>query len=106
MNDSEGTDAIAETRASDALTELALDLRWSWNHSTHELWGRLDPELWELTQNPWIVLQTVSREQLRKVSADPYFQKRLAELQREKREAEQSQGWFQKTHADSALSIA
>jgi starch phosphorylase len=104
MNDSRDNDASAETQASDALTELALDLRWSWNHSTHELWGRLDPELWELTQNPWVVLQTVSREQLRKVSADPSFQKRLAELQREKREAEQSQGWFQKTHGDSALS--
>jgi len=39
-----------------ALTELALNLRWTWNHAADELWGRLDPELWELTQNPWVVL--------------------------------------------------
>ena len=29
----------------EALTELALDLRWSWNHSTDELWAEMDPEL-------------------------------------------------------------
>ena len=43
----------------DALAELALDMRWSWNHATDELWKQLDPALWELTHNPWIVLQTV-----------------------------------------------
>jgi hypothetical protein len=32
----------------DALTRLALDLGWSWNHSGDEIW-KLDPELWELT---------------------------------------------------------
>src|SRR5260370_42629463 len=43
----------------ESLAELALNLRWSWNHSSDELWGRLDPDLWELTQNPWVILQTV-----------------------------------------------
>ena len=36
----------------DSLAELALNLRWSWNHSTDEVWRQLDPELWEITQNP------------------------------------------------------
>ena len=36
----------------DSLAELALDLRWSWNHATDEVWRQLDPALWELTQNP------------------------------------------------------
>ena len=31
------------------LAELALDLRWSWNHSDDGLWGQFDPELWALT---------------------------------------------------------
>jgi hypothetical protein len=48
----------------DALTELALDLRSSFNHSADKLWEQLDPELWDLTHNPWMVLQTVSREKL------------------------------------------
>ncbi len=28
-----------------ALTELALNLRWSWNRSADELWAQLDAEL-------------------------------------------------------------
>src|SRR6202041_2482738 len=56
-----------ETAIPEALTDLALDLRWSFNHSADQLWERLDPELWELTHNPWVVLQTVSRERLQSV---------------------------------------
>ena len=55
---------------SEALTELALDLRWSFNHSADHLWERIDPELWEATHNPWIILQTVSQEKLQSVVAD------------------------------------
>jgi hypothetical protein len=53
----------------DSLAELALDMRWSWNHATDQVWRQLDPTLWELTQNPWVVLQTVSRDQLKRVLA-------------------------------------
>jgi len=49
-----------EVEGFDALAELALDMRWSWSHATDQVWKQLDPELWELTQNPWLVLQTVS----------------------------------------------
>ena len=30
----------------DSLAELALDLHWSWNHATDEVWRQLDPVLW------------------------------------------------------------
>ena len=40
----------------DSLAELALDMRWSWNHWADEVWRELDPELWEFTHNPWVVL--------------------------------------------------
>jgi len=36
-DDPAATGCIAE------LTELALDLRGTWEHSADELWGRLDP---------------------------------------------------------------
>ena len=28
-----------------SLAELALDMHWSWNHATDEVWLQLDPEL-------------------------------------------------------------
>jgi len=89
---------------SDALTDLALDLRWSFNHSADQLWEQLDPELWELTHNPWVMLQTVSREKLQGVTSDLTFQKLLTDLHREKTLAEESEAWFQKTHPRSGVS--
>ena len=92
------------TAIPDALTELALDMRWSYNHSADRLWMQLDPELWDLTHNPWVLLQTVSREKLRTLTADPDFQKLLAELHYEKTTDEQSEAWFQKAHPNSSVS--
>jgi starch phosphorylase len=92
------------TAISDALTDLALDLRWSFNHSADQLWEQLDPELWELTHNPWVLLQTVSRDKLQSVSSDPTFQKLLADLRSEKTLAEGSEAWFQKAHTRSGVS--
>lgn len=94
----------SDTFVSDALNELALDLTWSFNHAADHLWQRLDPELWELTHNPWIVLQTMSREKMRSVTADSDFQTLVADLQREKQTAEQSESWFQRAHPHSDLS--
>ena len=34
-----------EVEGFDSLAELALDLRWSWNHATDEVWRQLDPAL-------------------------------------------------------------
>lgn len=67
------------------LRDLALDLRWSWNHSVHLLWNKLDPELWERTRNPLVVLQTVSRERLMRVADTRDFKECLRKvlLQRE-----------------------
>ena len=93
-----------DTTISDALTDLALDLRWSFNHSADRLWEQLDPELWELTHNPWVLLQTVSREKMQSVTADPSFQRLLADLHREKRLAEESEAWFEKAHPRSGVS--
>ena len=59
----------------DELSELALDMRSAWNHATDQLWRALDPVLWDLTHNPWVVLQTVSRENLQRVLTDPTFRR-------------------------------
>jgi len=98
------SDRSLDPAISDALTDLALDLRWSFNHSADQLWEQLDPELWELTHNPWVMLQTVSREKLQSIASDPGFQRLLAELHREKTLAEESEAWFQKAYPRSGVS--
>ena len=87
----------------DSLAELALDMRWSWNHATDGVWRTLDPILWELTQNPWVVLQTVSRDQLENVLADPAFRKNIDDLLQAKRQASEKPAWFQKEHPQAHL---
>lgn len=88
----------------DSLSELALDLRSAWNHATDQVWRQLDPELWGLTQNPWVVLQTVSREKLQNVLADPAFRKNVDDLVQARRVAAEAPAWFQQTHPQSPLS--
>ncbi len=104
MSSSTFDDRPLDKGVSDALTDLALDLRWSFNHSADQLWARLDPELWELTHNPWVLLQTVSREKLQSISSDPEFQELVADLHREKILAEGPEAWFQKAHPRSGVS--
>jgi starch phosphorylase len=87
----------------DCLAELALDLHWSWNHTTDDVWRQLDPALWELTQNPWVVLQTVSQDKLKRALADPAFRKNIDALAQAKRRAAETPAWFQKTHPQSPL---
>src|SRR5215831_1825930 len=91
MSSTTYVDHPRDTAISDALTDLALDLRWAFNHSADRLWEQLDPELWEMTHNPWVLLQTVSREKLQSVTEDPRFQRLLADLHRQKRLADESE---------------
>src|SRR3984893_6047857 len=92
-----------EIEGFDFLAELALDLRWSWNHATDDVWRALDPVLWELTQNPWVVLQTVSRDHLERVLSDPVFRKNIDDLLRAKRQSAQAPAWFQREHQQARL---
>ena len=81
---------LTDVEGFDSLAELALDLHWYWNHSADEVWHQLDPELWKLTYNPWVVLQTVSRDQLRRALDDPVFRKKVDDLLRAKRQEPES----------------
>jgi starch phosphorylase len=95
-----------EIEGFDSLAELALDMRWSWDHSTDDVWRQLDPELWEFTHNPWVVLQTVSRDKIERVLADPVFRKGVDDLVQATRQAVKAPAWFQENHADAALTCA
>jgi starch phosphorylase len=86
-----------------ALTELALDMRWSWDHRADELWAQLDPELWELTNNPWLVLQTASPARVRAFLALPDIQPLVEKLFEQRRQYLTSPAWFQQAHSRSPL---
>jgi starch phosphorylase len=88
----------------DSLAELALDMHWAWNHSTDGVWRALDPTLWALTQNPWVVLQTVSRDKIERALADPAFRKNMDELLQAKRKEAETPAWFQREHPQAPLS--
>jgi starch phosphorylase len=102
-NSRAGASLPAKIDGFDSLAELALNLRWSWNHATDETWRRLDPELWELTHNPWVVLQTASRDQIKRALADPVFRKNVDGLARARRQALEAPAWFQQNHPQSSL---
>jgi starch phosphorylase len=94
---------LRNVRGFAALAELALDLRWSWNHATDALWHELDPAHWELTHNPWTLLQTVARERIEQLWSDPAFRQRVEQLLQAKRQAAQSPSWFQEAHPQAPL---
>ena len=81
-------------------------MRWSWNHATDEVWRQLDPDLWAITNNPWVVLQTASRDRIKRVLGDPVFRKKVDSLVAASRQAAEAPAWFQRNHAEAPLTCA
>ena len=82
------------------LRDLALNLRWAWNHETIELFRRLDSDLWEVTgHNPVLMLGTIDQEKLAAAATDVGF---LAHLERVSQDLESyitsGSDWFSRTH--------
>ncbi|MCL4546193.1 MAG: DUF3417 domain-containing protein [Deltaproteobacteria bacterium] len=55
------------------LAELSFDLRWTYNHRADELFKALDPYLWELTHNPYLIIETVSLDHCNNLAKDETF---------------------------------
>ncbi len=88
----------------DSLAQLALDMRWSFNHSDYEVWRKIDPVLWDLTGNPWVILQTASRQRLESVLSDPDFRRKIDHRLKARRKAIETGGtWFEHEHPRSPL---
>ena len=64
----------------EGLAQLGLDLRRSWSHTADSLWEWIDPEVWALTRNPWLILQTVCETNLQALVADPDFARMVNQL--------------------------
>jgi glycogen phosphorylase len=85
------------------LAELALDLRNCWDHRTDEIWKSLDSELWTLTRNPWVVLQTVSPAKLKKLAEDSPFRAEVSKLLEARATRSDGPLWFAQSYPDSPL---
>ena len=92
-----------ESEGFNTLAELALDMHWSWNHAAEAVWRHLDQELWETTHNPWVVLQTASRDQIERVLGDPVFRKGVDDLVQSRQRAREMPSWFEQTHAQDSV---
>ena len=78
----------------EALSDLALDLRWTWSHGADVLWRMLDQEGWERTKNPWILLQDASRQRLQKLAGNQQFRQELQRLVQERKTYLADRGWY------------
>ncbi len=91
------------TSGFDALMELALDLHWSWNHSSDEIWRQLDATLWNRTRHPYAVLHAMPRKEVERRLADPFFRAQVETLLQVRRQEIAAPAWFQQAHPQSAL---
>src|SRR5579863_3251574 len=83
------------------LSELALDLRNTWDHGTDIIWQTLEPELWALTRNPWLVLQTASRTKLKTLAEDKRLRAEVQKLLEERKKRLDIPLWFAQTYPNS-----
>jgi len=83
---------------------VALDLRWSFNHAADAVWQRLDPALWDLTHNPWFVLQSVSRERLEAVTRRRRVQQLSTSSFARSDTLTSRRRWFQQVHPRAPFS--
>ncbi|WP_374089282.1 alpha-glucan family phosphorylase [Methylomicrobium lacus] len=86
----------------DGLAELAGDCSYTWAHGADEIWSELDDELWKLTRNPWLVLQSVSHAHLETLSENPGFCQKLRTIVSAHRLALSENRWFQHHYEQQA----
>jgi starch phosphorylase len=78
------------------LADLAMNLRWSWDGRTRDLFRWVDPDGWEATSHdPVAVLGGVSRERLAELEADPAFRTFLGDVHEGLRRYVEGDRWFQ-----------
>src|SRR5579864_7726967 len=84
------------------LNELSLNLRWSWDHPTIELFRRLDSDLWEETgHNPRLMLGRIDQKRLARVESDEAFLAQMDRVWANLNEYMGSTGWFIRAHPDA-----
>jgi starch phosphorylase len=79
-----------------ALEDLAMNLRWSWDEQTRDLFRWVDPDGWDATtHDPVRLLGTVSRARLDALTADAGFVRYLGDVHDELQRYLDGPRWFQ-----------
>ena len=89
------------------LEDLAMNLRWSWDERTRELFRWVDPDEWERTgHDPVGLLGRVRRERLDALAADPSFVAFLDEAYDTLQRYLESPQWFQRQENTPLRAVA
>ena len=89
------------------LEALAMNLRWSWDERTRDLFRWVDPDAWEITvHDPVALLARVSQARLAELEADPAFRSYLTEVHDALVRYSTRDRWFQGRATSPLRSIA
>jgi starch phosphorylase len=78
------------------LEALALNLRWSWDQETRDLFRWVDPDLWEATRrDPVAVIAAVDPRRLQALTEDAGFMRFLSDTANELSRYLTNDRWFQ-----------
>jgi starch phosphorylase len=87
-----------------ALETLAMNLRWSWDAQTRDLFRWVDPEQWDASiHDPVRLLGSVPQSRFEQLAADPGFMRFLDEVHTELEGYLSKPRWFQAREVDTAL---
>jgi starch phosphorylase len=87
----------------EAIADLATDLRWTWSHAGDAIWKAMDPQLWEQSENPFAVMQNLTRKRLEELDRSAEFKQHLERLTSARTRYNDRRGWFSDVHPDTAL---
>lgn len=76
------------------LRSLAFDLGIRWSEANEDIWLELNAEVWEMTHNPCLVLNAVSREKIDQHLAEVRFLARVQRITDEHQQQLAAQSWF------------
>src|SRR3712207_6213024 len=88
------------------LEHLAMNLRWSWDERTRDLFRWVDPEVWDASSHdPVRLLSVTPPARLETLAADAGFRRYLAEVHDELRRYLEQPRWFQSRGGAALRSI-
>jgi starch phosphorylase len=85
------------------LATLALDLRWTWSHAADRLWQNLAPDVWERTENPWLILLSLSDRRLAELAEDRKFLGQLGDILAAREEYLNGSTWYKERYPEAPL---